>query len=167
LATSASSDGAMPKSSGPRRLAGWSTNRYVEGEMGIAERFYEAFMVRDYYTMGLLYASHATFSDPVFPRLTAQGARLMWQMLLSEAEDLEIDVKILEDTPDRARVDWSARYTFTPTKRVVVNRVHTELGWKGWLLGFTPLVQDKVRGQAARSLKEFAQFVALTNRQVS
>ncbi len=112
----------------------------------------------------------------------------MWQMLLSEAEDLEIDVKILEDTPDRARVDWRARYTFTPTKRVVVNRVHTEmtiaagkivqqvdkfslwrwsgqaLGWKGWLLGSTPLVQDKVRGQAARSLKEFAQFVALTNR---
>jgi SnoaL-like domain len=156
--------------------------------MGVAERFYEAFMVRDFYTMGLLYASHASFSDPVFPRLTAQGARLMWQMLLSEAEDLEIDVKILEDTPDRARVDWTARYTFTPTKRVVVNRVHTEmviaagkivqqvdsfslwrwsgqaLGWKGWLLGFTPIVQDKVRGQAARSLKEFAQFVALTNR---
>jgi len=156
--------------------------------MGVAERFYEAFMVRDFYTMGLLYANHATFSDPVFPRLTAQGARLMWQMLLSEAEDLEIDVKILEDTPDRARVNWRARYTFTPTKRVVVNRVHTEmaiaagkivqqvdkfslwrwsgqaLGWKGWLLGSTPLVQDKVRGQTARSLKEFAQFVALTNR---
>jgi hypothetical protein len=156
--------------------------------MGVAERFYEAFMVRDFYTMGLLYANHASFSDPVFPRLTAQGARLMWQMLLSEAEDLEIDVRILEDTPDRAEVDWTARYTFPPTKRVVVNRVHTEmviaagkivqqvdhfslwrwcgqaLGWKGWLLGATPIVQDKVRGQAARSLKEFAQFVTLTNR---
>lgn len=155
--------------------------------MGVAERFYEAFTVRDFYTMGLLYANHATFSDPVFPRLTAQGARLMWQMLLTEAEDLEINAQILEDTPDRARVDWTARYTFTPTKRVVVNRVRTEmtiaagkivqqvdafslwrwagqaLGWKGWLLGFTPLVQDPIRRQAARSLKEFAQFVTLTS----
>jgi len=156
--------------------------------MGVATRFYEAFMVRDFYTMGLLYANHASFSDPVFPRLTAQGARLMWQMLLSEAEDLEVNVKILEDSPDRARVDWTARYTFTPTKRVVVNRVHTEmalaagkivkqvddfsfwrwagqaLGWRGWLLGFTPLVHDQVRSKAARSLQEFAQFVALTSR---
>jgi hypothetical protein len=156
--------------------------------MGVAERFYEAFMVRDFYTMGLLYANHAAFSDPVFPRLTAQGARLMWQMLLTEAEDLDISVKIIEDTADRAKVDWTARYTFVPTRRVVVNRVHTEmrivagkivqqvdqfslwrwagqaLGWKGWLLGFTPMVRDRIRGQAARSLKEFAQFVALTNR---
>ncbi len=157
--------------------------------MGVATRFYDAFMVRDHYTMGLLYANHATFRDPVFPRLTAQGARLMWQMLLSEAEDLAIDVNVIEDTPDRARVDWTARYTFTPTKRWVVNRVHTEmvvaagkivqqvddfsfwrwsgqaLGWRGWLLGATPLVRDKVQRQAAKSLKEFAQFVALTSRE--
>lgn len=156
--------------------------------MGVASRFYDAFMVRDYYTMGLLYANHATFRDPVFPRLTAQGARLMWQMLLSEAEDLGIEVNIIEDTADRARVDWVARYTFTPTKRSVVNRVHTEmaiaagkivqqtdqfnfwrwsgqaLGWRGWLLGFTPLVREKVQRQAAKSLTEFAQFVALTSR---
>jgi ketosteroid isomerase-like protein len=156
--------------------------------MGVAQRFYDAFMVRDHYTMGLLYANHATFRDPVFPRLTAQGARLMWQMLLSEAEDLEINADILEDGPERARVNWTARYTFTPTKRVVVNRVRTvmtiaagkivqqvdefnfwrwsgqALGWKGWLLGATPLVRDKVQKQAAKSLTEFAQFVALTSR---
>jgi hypothetical protein len=157
--------------------------------MGVATRFYEAFMVRDFYTMGLLYANHATFRDPVFPRLTAQGARLMWQMLLTEAEDLEISADIHEDTADRARVDWTARYTFTPTKRLVVNKVHTEmviaagkivqqvddfsfwrwsgqaLGWKGWLLGGTPLVRDPVQRKAAKSLKEFAQFVALTSSQ--
>jgi hypothetical protein len=157
--------------------------------MGVATRFYEAFMVRDFYTMGLLYANHATFRDPVFPRLTAQGARLMWQMLLTEAEDLEISADIHEDTADRARVDWTARYTFTPTNRLVVNKVHTEmviaagkivqqvddfsfwrwsgqaLGWKGWLLGATPLVRDPVQRKAAKSLKEFAQFVALTNSQ--
>jgi hypothetical protein len=152
--------------------------------MGVAERFFEAFMVRDHYTMGLLYAEHATFSDPVFPLLNAKGARLMWQMLLSRAEDLGIEVRILEDSPARARVDWVAHYTFAATGRPVVNRIRTEmtisagkivqqvdafslwrwsrqaLGARGWLLGWTPLVRDKVRAQAAKSLREFARKVA-------
>ena len=152
--------------------------------MGVAERFYEAFMVRDHYTMGLLYAEHATFSDPVFPLLNAKGTRLMWQMLLSRAEDLGIQVKILEDTATRARVDWVAYYTFSGTGRPVVNRVHTEmaisagkivrqvdsfrlwrwtrqaLGTKGLLLGWTPIVRNKVRAQAANSLREYARKAA-------
>jgi len=81
--------------------------------MAVAERFYEAFMVRDFYTMGLLYANHAAFSDPIFPRLSAKGVRLMWQMVLTEAEDLALDVKVLEDTPDRARIP-RRRAAYTP-----------------------------------------------------
>lgn len=152
--------------------------------MGVAERFYEAFTVRDHYTMGLLYAEHATFSDPVFPLLNARGTRLMWQMLLSRAEDLAIEVKILEDSPTRARADWVAHYTFVATGRPVVNRIHTEmtiaagkivrhvdsfslwrwsrqaLGARGLLLGWTPIVRDKVRAQAAHALREFARKTA-------
>ena len=152
--------------------------------MGVAERFYEAFMVRDHYTMGLLYAEHGTFSDPVFPLLNARGARLMWQMLLSRAEDFGIEVNIVEDSPKRARVDWVAYYTFTATRRPVVNRIHTEmtlsagkivrhvdtfnlwrwsrqaLGTRGALLGWTPIVRNKVRAQAAHSLREFARAAA-------
>ena len=148
--------------------------------MGVAERFYEAFMVRDHYTMGLLYAEHATFSDPVFPLLNARGARMMWNMLLTRAEDLGIEVKIIEDSPTHASVDWVAHYTFGATGRPVVNRVHTEmalsngrivrqvdsfslwrwsrqaLGAKGWLLGWTPVVRDRIRAQAANSLREYA-----------
>jgi hypothetical protein len=152
--------------------------------MGVAERFYDAFMVRDWYTMGLLYAEHATFSDPVFPLLNAKGTRLMWHMLLSRAEDLGIEFNILEDTPTRARVDWSAYYTFTGTGRPVANRIHTEMvlsvgkivrqvdrfslwrwtsqaiGTKGALLGWTPMVRNKVRAQAAQALRDFARNVA-------
>jgi hypothetical protein len=152
--------------------------------MGVAERFYEAFMVRDHYTMGLLYAEHATFSDPVFPLLNATGARLMWQMLLSRAEDLGVEAKIVEDGATRARVDWVAYYTFSGTGRPVVNRIHTEmaisagkivrqvdsfslwrwsrqaLGVRGLLLGWTPMVKNKIRAQAARSLRQFAREVA-------
>jgi len=152
--------------------------------MGVAERFYEAFMVRDHYTMGLLYAEHATFSDPVFPLLNARGARTMWKMLLTRAEDLGIEVKILEDSPTHASVDWVAHYTFGATGRPVVNRVHTEmaislgrivsqvdsfnlwrwsgqaLGARGWLLGWTPLVRNKIRAQAAHALREYARKAA-------
>ena len=152
--------------------------------MGVAERFYEAFMVRDHYTMGLLYAEHATFSDPVFPLLNATGARLMWQMLLSRAEDLGVEAKIVEDGATRARVDWVAYYTFSGTGRPVVNRIQTEmaisagkivrqvdsfslwrwsrqaLGVRGLLLGWTPMVKNKIRAQAARSLRQFAREVA-------
>ena len=153
--------------------------------MGVAERFYEAFMVRDHYTMGLLYAEHATFSDPVFPLLNARGARMMWNMLLTRAEDLGIEVKIIEDSPAHASVDWVAHYTFGATGRPVVNRVHTEmalsngrivrqvdsfslwrwsrqaLGAKGWLLGWTPVVRDRIRAQAANSLREYARKAAV------
>ena len=148
--------------------------------MGVAERFYEAFMVRDHYTMGLLYAESATFSDPVFPLLNARGARMMWAMLLTRAEDLGIEVTILEDSPTRARVEWVAHYTFGATGRRVVNRIQTEmaisngrivrqidrfslwrwtrqaLGAQGLLLGWTPMVQNRIRAQAARALGEFA-----------
>lgn len=148
--------------------------------MGVAERFYEAFMVRDHYTMGLLYAENATFSDPVFPLLNALGARTMWKMLLSQADDLAIEVNILEDTPTRARVQWSAYYSFGATGRRVINRIQTDmaisngrivrhvdqfslwrwarqaLGLKGLLLGWSPMVRKRIQAQAARSLNEFA-----------
>lgn len=148
--------------------------------MAVAERFYDAFTVRDHYTMGLLYAEHATFSDPVFPLLNARGTRLMWHMLLSRAEDIQIEANVLEDSASRTRVEWVAHYTFTATGRPVINRVRTEmqiaagkivrqqddfnfwrwsaqaLGAKGALLGWTPIVRNKVRAQAAASLREFA-----------
>lgn len=152
--------------------------------MPVAQRFYEAFSVRDWYTMSLLYAEHATFSDPVFPLLNAKGTRLMWQMLMSRAEDFNVDVEVLEDSPSRARVNWVAHYTFSATGRPVINRAHTEmqlvagkivrqedtfslwrwssqaLGVKGALLGWTPIVRNKIRAQASASLRDFARKVA-------
>lgn len=153
--------------------------------MGVAERFYEAMTVRDFYTMGLLYAEHATFSDPVFPILNAKGVRLMWQMLLSRAEeDFGIEVNILEDTPARARVDWVAHYKFSATRRPVANRISTQmhfsagkivrqqdqfslwrwsaqaLGTSGLLFGWTPLVRNRIRAQAANALRDYARRTA-------
>lgn len=152
--------------------------------MAVAQRFYDALTVRDWYTMSLLYAEHATFSDPVFPLLNAKGTRLMWQMLLSRAEDFNVDVDIVEDSASRARVNWVAHYTFSGTGRPVTNRVRSEmqivagkivrqedtfslwrwsaeaLGAKGALLGWTPIVRNKIRGQASAALRDFARKVA-------
>lgn len=152
--------------------------------MPVAQRFYDALTVRDWYTMGLLYAEHATFSDPVFPLLNAKGTRLMWQMLLSRAEDFGVEVDVLEDSPSQARVNWVASYTFSGTGRPVKNHVRSEmklvagkivhqqdtfslwrwsaqaLGGKGTLLGWTPLVRNKIRAQASASLRDFARKVA-------
>ncbi len=152
--------------------------------MGVAQRFYDAFTVRDHYTMGLLYAEHATFSDPVFPLLNAKGTRLMWQMLLSRAEDdFSIEADVLEDSASRIRVNWVAQYTFSATRRLVTNHVQTEmqlvagkivrqqdtfslwrwsaqaLGAKGALLGWTPIVRNKIRAQASAALRDFARKV--------
>jgi hypothetical protein len=149
--------------------------------MGVAERFYEAMTVRDSYTMGRLYAEHATFSDPVFPILNAKGARLMWQMLLGRAdEDFGVEVQIHEDTPARARVKWVAHYKFGATGRQVSNTIQTQmhfaagkivrhqddfslwrwsrqaLGTSGVFLGWTPFMRNRIRAQAASALREFA-----------
>lgn len=147
--------------------------------MGTAQRFYDAFAVSDWHTMGLLYAPNATFTDPAFPLLSAEEASLMWKMLLSRARDFTVSANVQENG-DRARVLWVAHYTFSKTKRRVVNRVQTEmtfsagrivrqvdrfslwqwsrqaLGLPGLLLGWTPLIRTQVQREAAQSLQRFA-----------
>ncbi len=85
--------------------------------MSVAERFYDAFALGDWHTMGLLYAQHATFSDPIFPHLDADHVRAMWQMLLSRAQDLSLSYSVDAETEQGARVVWAARYTFGQTGR--------------------------------------------------
>jgi len=149
--------------------------------MSVAERFYDAFALGDWHTMGMTYARHATFSDPVFPLLGADEVRAMWHMLLARAQDFSLNYTIAAESADGARVVWVARYIFTPTGRAVSNRVVTEmrfaagrivkqvdrfslwrwsrqaLGLQGWLLGWSPLVRTRVQNQAAASLRKFVE----------
>jgi ketosteroid isomerase-like protein len=149
--------------------------------MSVAERFYEAFALGDWHTMGMTYARHATFSDPVFPLLSADEVRAMWQMLLSRAPELSVNYNIVAESDDAARVVWVARYTFSQTGRPVTNRVLTEmrfaagrivqqvdrfnlwtwsrqaLGLQGLLFGWTPMLRDRVQKQAASALRKFVQ----------
>lgn len=146
--------------------------------MGVAQRFYDAFVLGDWHTKGMLYAPQATFSDPVFPHLNTAQARAMWQMLLSSAQDFSVAANVHE-SETHATVVWVARYSFGPTGRPVVNRVHTEMElvagrilrqvdrfsfWRWWrqalgtpglVLSWTPFLRVQVCVKAAGGLARF------------
>ncbi len=144
--------------------------------MSLITRFYTAFAQRDWSTMGACYADDAHFSDPVFPDLDVAGARAMWKMLLTSGTDLRVTFKVLEETEKRGVCEWEAFYTFSRTGRKVHNIIRSEielrnglivqqrdhfnfwrwsrqaLGMSGLLLGWSPVVKNKVRGTAHAGL---------------
>lgn len=149
--------------------------------MQVLERFYMAFSQRDWATMGACYHSDARFSDPVFTDLDAAGVRSMWRMLLASGTDLRVTFQVLEENANSGRVRWEAWYTFSRTKRPVHNVITAEftlkdglilvhqdrfdlwrwsrqaLGLPGLLLGWSPIIANKVRATAAQALAKHRQ----------
>lgn len=145
----------------------------------VIRSFYEAFQRRDHAAMAACYAPDATFSDPVFRDLQGPRVAAMWRMLCERATDLRIEASDIKAEGDRGSARWEAWYTFSATGRPVHNIIrasfefrdglilrHTDafdlaawarqaLGLKGLLLGWTPLVQNAIRAQAARGLDAF------------
>ena len=145
----------------------------------LIERFYAAFAAHDGAAMAACYAPDAHFSDPVFVDLTGEEPGAMWKMLTGRADDLE--VRLLEHSADEAggTAHWAADYTFSQTGRKVHNDVraafrfrdgriadHVDafdfwkwsrqaLGTSGLLLGWSPLVKNKVRRTARAGLDKF------------
>jgi len=151
----------------------------VSTEAGLVERFYAAFGRRDHRTMAAAYAPSARFSDPVFTDLAGPRIGAMWRMLCERASDLRIACGPVTVAAGRARVEWQAWYTYTATGRPVHNRIQASLtiadglitrhddrfdlyrwsrqalGFKGVVLGWTPLVQGAIRKQAGKALERF------------
>jgi ketosteroid isomerase-like protein len=146
----------------------------------VIERFYAAFDARDGDAMAGCYAPGARFGDPVFPDLRDGEIADMWRMLVgTPGSDLRVELREHDASGDAGTARWVAHYTFSRTGRAVVNDVRATfrfsdgliaehrdafgfhrwarqaLGPAGLLLGWTPVVQGKVRAQAARSLQEF------------
>lgn len=145
----------------------------------LIDRFYAAFARRDGAAMAACYSSDARFSDPVFPGLRGEEPGAMWRMLTGRSKDLSIELVEREAGEDAGSARWVARYTFTPTGRKVVNDVRASfrfadglivehvdsfdfwrwarqaLGPAGLLIGWTPLLRNRVRGQARAGLGEF------------
>lgn len=135
--------------------------------------FYTAFAQRDVAIMGVCYHPEARFSDPMFPDLDAEGVKAMWRMLLGGDTDLCISFSVLKETERGGKVHWEAFYTFPKTGRKVHNVITSTftfkdgliltqrdrfsfwrwsrqaLGISGTLLGWTPMMRDRVRSTAA------------------
>jgi ketosteroid isomerase-like protein len=141
--------------------------------------FYAAFAAKDHAAMAAAYADDATFSDPVFPRLDAAEVRAMWRMFCTGGGDVAVTFSDVEAGDDRGSARWEAVYAFPKTGRRVHNRIASSftfrdgviveqrddfdfyrwsrmaLGPAGALLGWTPLVKNKVRAQAEAQLRRF------------
>ena len=150
----------------------------------VIERFYTAFQRRDGAAMAACYHQDIVFSDPVFPRLEGVHAGNMWKMLCERGTDLEVTFRDVTADDRRGSAHWDARYTFSNTGRKVLNRIdaafelsdgliirHTDsfdlhrwarqaLGPLGLVLGWTPIVRNKVRRTAAASLASFEKKAA-------
>ena len=146
----------------------------------LIEQFYQAFQRLDADAMCACYAEDVHFSDPVFPELRGVEARNMWRMLTSRAQDFSLVFDSIEANDSEGSAHWVASYSFSQTGRFVVNDIHAKftfkdgkiirhrdhfdlwkwsrqaMGWKGYLLGRLPLVQNKIRQLAAKNLRKFS-----------
>ena len=144
----------------------------------LIERFYTAFAALDGDTMAACYAPGATFSDPVFTDLKDGEPGAMWRMLTGRAKDLEVKLDEHEAGDTTGSAHWLADYTFSTGRRVhndvraaftfedgLIKTHKDSFSFYGWtrqalgpvgvLLGWSPVVQGKVRGQARERLDEF------------
>lgn len=141
--------------------------------------FYDSFRKGDYQGMQKLYSDKAVFSDPVFRNLNAVEVRAMWEMLIKRGRDLFVTFGMAKSVGEEVTVEWQATYTFTPTRRKVINRIHAifkfeegkiishtdrfgfhrwahqAFGVTGLLLGWTGFFKSNVRRNARRSLDIF------------
>lgn len=144
-------------------------------------RFYEAFNRLDGDGMAACYTDDVVFSDPVFGELRGPQAGDMWRMLTSRAREFSVVFDHVRADERTGGAHWVATYLFSQTGRTVVNDIQARfvfrdgkicehhdqfslwrwsrqaLGAKGALLGWTPLLHARIRGQAIEGLRKFRQ----------
>lgn len=144
----------------------------------LINRFYEAFARTDGDAMAACYTADAHFHDPVFQDLHGDEVGSMWRMLCERATDLEVEHSKVHADGEQGSAHWDASYTFS-TGRHVLNRIDASfvfqdglisehrdrfdlyawarqaIGPVGVLLGWTPMIQGRIRAQARQGLEEF------------
>ena len=148
--------------------------------------FYTAFEALDAETMMECYAPDATFADEVFTLNGREEIADMWRMLCDATRSKGMDAWSLEfsgveSDATRGQAHWEPRYRFSATGRMVHNIIDAKfefrdgliiaqrdrfnfwrwsrqaLGLPGLLLGWTPMLRNKVRAQAAANLNAYRQ----------
>jgi ketosteroid isomerase-like protein len=150
----------------------------------LIHRFYEAFAALDPAPMQAAYAPDARFRDEVFALQGPAQIGAMWRMLCeatrAKGQDAwRLSHRDVEAGDERGRAHWEAHYRFSASGRLVHNVIDAEfrfrdgrivqhvdrfpfwrwsrqaLGAPGWLLGWTPFLQAKVRAQAMANLARY------------
>jgi len=144
----------------------------------LIETLYAALARRDGAAMAACYARHARFKDPVFD-LRDDEVGAMWQMLCERASDLRVEWHDVTADASSGSAHVEAWYTFSVTGRPVHNVIDAKfrfadgriikhrdrfdlwrwsrmaLGTRGALLGWTPLVKNRIRAEARRGLDQW------------
>ena len=143
-------------------------------------KFYESFAKADAEAMISCYDQNIVFADPAFGELKGDDAKNMWRMLIKNSKgNLKItfsDVKANENT---GSANWIADYIFSQTGRKVVNKISAQfefgngkitkhhdhfnmwrwaqqaLGWKGYLLGWSSFMKNKIQEKTNSLLTDF------------
>jgi len=148
-------------------------------------RLYDAFARLDADTMQACYAPDAQFDDPAFSLRGRQQVGAMWRMLCSATRNKGMaHWKLQASCITERSAHWEAHYLFSATGRLVHNVIKAEFefefdgqghgliarhrdsfdfwrwsrqafGTPGLLLGWSPLLRNKVRATAATQLRRF------------
>lgn len=145
----------------------------------LIHQFYQAFNNKDHAGMQKCYAEAIHFSDPAFNDLYKKEPGAMWHMLLSGSKDLKVEFSNVKANDSEGSCDWVATYTLSVTGRKVINRIHAKFQFKngkiirhadhfdfykwakqgfgpiGYILGWTPILKNKVQKTAKENLKKF------------
>jgi ketosteroid isomerase-like protein len=146
---------------------------------GIIHKLYTSFQIKDWKTMQSCYHEEAAFSDPVFQNLNSKEVKAMWHMLAAAAQDLKVIFGDVKASDKEGSCRWQAWYKFSRTGKPVHNIIeasfefkdgqilrHTDtfdlwrwsrmaLGAPGVLLGWTPIIKNKIRTTARKGLIRF------------
>ena len=145
----------------------------------LINKFYEAFARKDAEAMAHCYHDDVVFEDPAFGELRGRDAKDMWRMLISRGKDLVVKHSDVVAKEDHGRAHWDADYTFSATGRRVSNHIDAQFKFKdgkiiehrdtfdmyswmkqalgpvGTLLGWSGLMQGRVRAKALDGLRQW------------
>ena len=145
----------------------------------VIEQFYQAFQRKDYEAMQACYHEKIVFQDAAFGKLQGKRAKAMWHMLIDGSKDLDITYNNILADNKTGSAHWEARYKFSQTGQKVHNILdarfefkdgkiikHADnfdfyrwsrqaLGLMGWVLGWTPFLQNKIQTTVNKRLDIF------------
>jgi ketosteroid isomerase-like protein len=151
----------------------------MQANKELIANFYTSFAKGDAEGMLSCYHPNLTFRDPAFGDLNAEDACSMWKMLLARGSNPEITFHGEWADEKKGGVNWEAKYEFGPQKRKVHNKITAKfqfqdgliidhddyfdfwkwsrmaLGTPGVLLGWSPVIKNKVRKTVLKLLSDF------------